>query len=270
MTEPSGGQILLSATVIALNEEERLPGCLASLGFCDEVLVVDGGSTDRTRELAQAAGARVLSRPFDDFARQHEYARLQARGTWVLSLDADERASPELAGRIRGALVAGASSSGDLPAAYALPFKNHFRGIWLRRGGLWPDRHLRLFLRERCSYDPARPVHERLRVDGRIADLDAPVLHYTWGSLSQCLAKSERYAEAAAQALYARGRRAGGLDLVVRPLWRFLRAYVLRLGFLDGAAGALVAAARAHETYARYARLWELSRFPGAGRDRLR
>jgi glycosyltransferase involved in cell wall biosynthesis len=263
----SDGQ-LLSATVIALDEEERLPGCLASLGFCDEVLVIDGGSRDRTREVAAAAGARVLSRPFDDFARQHEFARTQARGAWVLSIDADERASPELASQARTALLAGAAFEG--PSAYALPFKNHFRGIWLRHGGLWPDRHLRLFRRERCSYDPARPVHERLRVDGRTADLDAPILHFTWGSLAQCLAKSERYAEAAAQALHAQGRRAGALDLIARPLWRFLRAYVLRLGFLDGAPGAAMALARAHEAYARYARLWELSRFPGSGEDRLR
>ncbi|GAC1343328.1 MAG: glycosyltransferase family 2 protein [Myxococcales bacterium] len=257
---------LLSATVIALDEEERLPGCLASLAFCDELLVVDGGSTDRTREVAAAAGARVLSRRFDDFARQHEFARTQARGDWILSIDADERASPALAAGARAAVLAG----GQGPAAYALPFQNHFRGTWLRHGGLWPDRHVRLFHRDACSYDPARPVHERLRVDGRTAALDAPILHFTWGSLAQCLAKSERYAEAAAQALFAQGRRAGAPDLVVRPLWRFLRGYVLQLGFLDGAAGALVAAARAHEVYARYARLWELSRFPGAGADRLR
>ena len=263
----SDGQ-LLSATVIALDEEERLPGCLASLGFCDEVLVVDGGSTDRTREVAAAAGARVLLRPFDDFASQHEFARAQARGAWVLSIDADERASPELAAQARPVLLAGTASGG--PSAYGLPFKNHFRGIWLRHGGFWPDRHLRLFRRDRCSYDPARPVHERLRVDGWTADLDAPILHFSWGSLAQCLAKSERYAEAAAQALHAQGRRAGALDLIARPLWRFLRAYLLKLGFLDGAAGAAMALARAHEAYARYARLWELSRFPGAGKDRLR
>ena len=103
-------------------------------GFCDEVLVVDGGSRDGTRELAARLGARVVERPFDDFARQHEFARTQARGEWILSIDADERASAEL----RAASFGG-------HAAYSLPFRNHFRGVWLRHGGFWPDRHIRLF-----------------------------------------------------------------------------------------------------------------------------
>jgi glycosyltransferase involved in cell wall biosynthesis len=255
---------LLSATIVALDEEERLPACLASLSFCDEVLVVDGGSRDRTRELAERAGARVLIRPFDDFARQHEFAREQAQGAWVLSIDADERATPELAAAARKA------AAEDAVAAYALPFRNHFRGIWLRHGGFHPDRHVRLFRRAACRYDPRRPVHEKLIVEGQIGRLDAPVLHYTWGSFAQLLAKTERYAETAAQALFAQGRRAGAFDLVARPLWRFLRAYLLRAGFLDGSAGAAMAMARAYEAYARYARLWELSRFDGAARDRLR
>lgn len=255
--------MLLSAAVLALDEEENVAGCVESVrGFCDEVLVVDGGSRDRTREVAAAAGARVLERPFDDFARQHEFARARAGGEWVLSIDADERASPELAAAARGTLGGGAT-------AYSLPFKNHFRGVWLRWGGFWPDRHVRLFRRDACRYHPDRPVHEKLIVDGAVGKLDAPVLHYTYRSLSHCLAKMERYGEAAAQALFAQGRRAGAFDVVARPLWRLVRGYVLLGGFLDGAAGAAMAWARAHEAFARYARLWELTRFE-AGRDRLR
>lgn len=255
---------LLSATVIALDEEDRLPDCLASLAFCDEVLVVDGGSRDRTRAVAEQAGARVLARPFDDFARQHEFARREARGAWILSLDADERATPALAAAARAAIGSARA------AAYSVPFRNHFRGVWLRHGGFFPDRHVRLFRRDACRYDPDRPVHEKLLVDGRLGRLDEPVLHYTWGSLSQLLAKTERYAEAAAQALHAQGRRAGAQDLLVRPLWRLLRGYLLRGGFLDGGAGAAMAMARAYEAYIRYARLWELSRFADSARDRLR
>ena len=254
----------LSATIIALNEEERIGDCIASLSFCAEVLVVDGGSTDRTREIAAAAGARVLQRPFDDFARQHEFARTQAACAWILSIDADERASPELA---RAAIDRVARAS---EAAFSLPFRNHFRGVWLRRGGFWPDRHVRLFRRDACAYDLTRPVHEKLLVRGATGALDAPVLHYTWGSLAQLLAKTERYAEAAAQALHAQGRRASSVDVVAKPLWRFFRAWVLRLGFLDGAAGAAMAMARAYEAYARAARLWELGRFSEAAKDRLR
>lgn len=242
----------LSATIIAQDEERDLPECIGSLrGFCDEILVVDGGSRDRTAELAQDLGARVLRRPFDDFASQHEFARTQARGDWVLSIDADERASPELR----------SAPFGNDAAAYALPFKNHFRGIWLRHGGFWPDRHVRLFRRDACRYDPQRSVHEKLIVSGPVARLEAPILHYTYDSLEDCLAKMERYGEQAARMLHAQGVRAGPWDVAARPLWRFVRGYVLRLGFLDGAAGAAMAWARAYEAFRRYARLWELSRF---------
>src|SRR5207253_5064809 len=255
--------VRLSATVLAQDEAERIGGCIESLRFCDEVLVVDGGSRDGTRELAARLGARVVERPFDDFARQHEFARTQACGEWILSIDADERASPELAAAAPGALRGAAS-------AYALPFKNHFRGVWLRHGGFWPDRHVRLFRKDRCRYDPERPVHEKLLVDGATARLDAPVLHHTWGSLAHCLAKMERYGERAAQALFAQGRRAAAWEVALRPLWRFVRGYLLRAGFLDGAPGAEMAWARAYEAYARYGRLWELARFPGSARDALR
>ena len=242
----------LSATIIAQDEESALPDCIASVrGFCDEVLVVDGGSADRTREVARAAGARVLERPFDDFARQHEFARTEARGEWVLSIDADERASPELA----------AARPDGAVAAYLLPFKNHFRGIWLRHGGFWPDRHIRLFRRDACRYDLSRAVHEKLIVEGAVAPLDAAILHYPYDSLRDCLLKMERYGERSARMLFAQGRRGGALDVAFRPLWRFLRAYFFRFGFLDGAAGAAMAWARAYEAYCRYARLWELSRF---------
>jgi glycosyltransferase involved in cell wall biosynthesis len=241
----------LSATIIAQDEERDLPGCIESVrGFCDEILVVDGGSRDRTAEIAAGTGARVLRRPFDDFARQHEFARSQARGEWVLSIDADERASPELR----------AVSLGTA-AAYSLPFKNHYRGIWLRHGGFWPDRHVRLFRREACRYDPGRSVHERLLVSGNVGRLQAPILHYTYDSLADCLAKMERYGEQSARMLFAQGARAGAWEIAMRPLWRFVRGYVLRLGFLDGAPGAAMAWARAYEAFRRYTRLWELSRF---------
>ncbi|HZX66699.1 MAG TPA: glycosyltransferase family 2 protein [Myxococcales bacterium] len=254
----------LSAVVVAQDEEHLIAACIASLrGFCDEVLVVDGGSRDRTRAVAEEAGARVVSRPFDDFARQHEFARGEARGEYVLSLDADERASDDLARAARPAIERGA-------AAYALPFRNHFRGIWLRHGGFHPDFHLRLFRKDLCRYDLSRPVHEKLIVDGAVERLDAPVLHYTCSSLAQCLAKMERYGERAACSLFAQGRRGAAWEIALRPLWRFVRGYFLRAGFLDGAAGAAMAWSRAYEAYVRYARLWELSRFPESRGDAIR
>jgi glycosyltransferase involved in cell wall biosynthesis len=243
---------VISATIIAQDEEGAIADCIASVrGFCEEVLVVDGGSRDRTREIAKELGARVLERPFDDFARQHEFARTQARGEWVLSIDADERASPELS-KVR-------PEGGH--AAYSIPFKNHYRDVWLRHGGFWPDRHVRLFRRDACRYDPARSVHEKLLVEGTTGRLDEPILHYTYASLADCLQKMDRYGARAAVMLHQAGRRAGALDVALRPLWRFLRGYLLRLGFLDGAAGAAMAWGRSYEAFVKYGRLWELSRF---------
>jgi glycosyltransferase involved in cell wall biosynthesis len=258
------GSPRLSAVVVAQDEEQNLPGCLAALSFCDEVLVVDGGSRDRTRAVALAAGARVIERPFDTFAAQHQHGLSQAQGPWILSIDADERATPELAREARA--IADAPLEGDAPVAYALPFKNHFAGRWLRFGGLWPDRHLRLFRKDRCSYDPARPVHEKLLVRGATRDLDAPVLHYTWTSAAQCLAKSEGYGERAARGLFSQGKRGSRLRLYGSPVWRFLRGYVLRLGLLDGGPGLWVARARMREAYTREARLLALWRGEGARR----
>ncbi|MCA1825456.1 MAG: glycosyltransferase family 2 protein [Myxococcales bacterium] len=243
---------MISATIIAQDEERAIVPCIESVsGFCEEILVVDGGSKDRTREVAsKITGVRILERPFDDFARQHEFARSEARGEWVFSIDADERASPELAQFTPGS-----------HAAYSLPFKNHFRGVWLRHGGFWPDRHVRLFRRAACRYDLSRTVHEKLVVDGPIAPLDAPILHFTYESLEDCLAKMTRYGLSAAEMLHGQGRRATALDVAVRPFWRFVRGYVFKAGFLDGAPGAAAAWARAYEAYVKYARLWELSRF---------
>jgi len=249
---------VISATIIAQDEERDLPDCIASVrGFCEEVIVVDGGSRDRTREIASSLGARVIERPFDDFARQHEFARTEAKGDWILSIDADERASPEL-WRELGVM---SNPFDDEFSAYSLPFKNHFRGVWLRHGGFWPDPHVRLFRRDACRYDLSRAVHEKLIVDGIIDDLESPILHYTYESLGDCLAKMSRYGERAAVTLHASGRRAGPLDVALRPLWRFLRGYLVFGGFLDGAPGAAVAWARAYEAYVKYARLWELSHF---------
>jgi glycosyltransferase involved in cell wall biosynthesis len=257
----AAGPVRLSAVIVAQDEEANLPGCLASVRFCDEVVLLDGGSRDRTRELAREAGARVFERPFDQFAAQHQHALSLARGAWILSIDADERATGQLA--LAARRIADEPPREGAPVAYALPFKNHLAGRWLRFGGLWPDRHLRLFQRAACSYDPARPVHEKLLVNGITQTLDAPVLHYTWTSARHCLEKSERYGERAARGLFAQGRRGSVVRSIASPSWRFLRGYLLRLGLLDGSAGFCVAWARAREARVRETRLLQLWREGG-------
>lgn len=242
---------MISATIIAQDEERAIGECIESVrGFCGEVLVVDGGSRDRTREVASnITGVTILERPFDDFARQHEFAREHARGEWILSIDADERASPELAQVKPDATV----------AAYSLPFKNHYAGIWLRHGGFWPDRHIRLFQRARCRYDLSRTVHEKLLVDGPVAKLDAAILHYSYESYDDCIRKLTRYGERGGEMLFASGKRASAVDVAVRPAWRFVRGFFLQGGFLDGRAGFEMAKARAWEGRVKYTRLRDLS-----------
>ncbi len=258
----------LAALVIAQDEEARLPGCLASLTFCDERIVVDGGSKDRTREVAAEQGARVVTRPFDDFAKQHAFALAQTGADWVLSLDADERVPPALAAEIAAALARAEENS--LTSAFSIPFLNHFRGVPLRHGGLWPDRHVRLFRRARARYDAAREVHEKLQIDGPVAELREPIHHFGWTSFAQALAKSSRYAELGARQLHARGVRGSLFRVFAKPAWRLLRGYVLQLGFLDGVPGFLIAELRSREAFQREMRLWELGRFADSAPDRLR
>lgn len=265
MSEGQGAPVRLSATVLARDEEDRLAGCLASLSFCDEVVVVDNGSRDRTGAVAAAAGARVVASGLEDFIALHEFARGQARGEWVLCVDADERVTPELAREVREAI-----DRRGAPDAYSVPFKNYWRGFWLRHGGLWPDRHARLYRRDRCRFDPDRPVHQRLLIPGSAGRLEAHIVHHPWRSLAHLVEKTLRYAEVWALAQQAHGRRAGALDVAVRPAWRFVRGYILHLGFLDGVPGAIIAFSRAYEAFYRYARLWELSRCADSGKDRLR
>ena len=245
----------LSITIVAWNEEERLRACLESVAWADEIIVVDGESTDKTVALAREFTDRVWVRPWPGFAAQKNFALEQASGDWVLSLDADERVTPELRERI-ARILAGAAA--DAPAAdgYSLPRRNMFWGRWVRHGGLYPDYQLRLFRREAGRFvDDA--VHESVRVDGRVEALPEALLHHSYRSLEDFVQRSNRYSTLAAGAWLARGRRAGLPDLIFRPLGRFLSMYIIRLGFLDGWRGFVLAVLYADYVFLRMAKAWE-------------
>jgi glycosyltransferase involved in cell wall biosynthesis len=249
------GGIRLSGLVIAKDEAARIRACLDSLAFCDEIVLVDSGSTDGTRDIARAAGAQVVERPFTSYNEQKEHGRTLVRGRWVLNLDADEVASPELQDEI--ALVL---ESAGL-AGYRIPFRNHFRGVWVRRSGYYPDRHLRLFQRDLARWDPAYPVHERLLVDGAVGRLEGHIDHYSFESISDFLDKSCRYAARFAERAHADGRRAGLFTIGAHTAARFFKAFVLEGGFLEGSLGLTISGLQAYEVFQKYARLWELGRF---------
>jgi len=241
----------LSVCVITANEEERLRSCLESVAWADEIVVVDAESSDKTVVIAREFTDRVLVRSWPGFAGQKNFALDQARGDWILSLDADEQVTPELRHEIERVLRL------DGPAiGYAVPRRNIFWGQWVRHGRLYPDWQLRLFRRGRGRFVDL-PVHESVRVEGPVGRLDAPLLHASYRDLSDCLARFDRYATLAAEDLAERGRRVGPADLVFRPLGRFLSMYVLHRGFLDGWRGFVLASLYAHYVFVRSVKAWE-------------
>ncbi len=242
----------LSVAIITLNEEKDLPDCLASVAWADEVVVCDSGSRDRTVEIATQTGARTFQDPWRGFAAHKTLAVERCSHPWVLVLDADERVSPALRAEITERLQDPGAADG-----YTVARRNYFLGRWIRHGGWYPDRSLRLFRKGRGRFQP-RSVHEALQVEGRSGDLREPLEHYTYRSVGEFLERMSRYAQLAAEELHAAGRRARPVDLTLRPLWTFLRMYVLQAGFLDGGRGLRLAGLYAAYTFAKYATLWEM------------
>lgn len=246
-------RVPLSAVIITFNEADRIADCIASLAFCDDIVVVDSHSTDATAQIAHDLGARVLLRPFDGFRSQKQFAVEQARHDWVLCLDADERISQELAEAISTTRAAGFDAAG-----YRFARLSQYFGKFLRRGNAYPDRVLRLFDRRRGGWRGTREVHEAASVDGPVRTLHGDLIHYPYRSLEQQLAKTQRYARMMAEHDHARGKRATVAKLVLSPAWRFWRGYVLRLGFLDGWHGLVYAYVRANYVRQKTIMLWML------------
>jgi glycosyltransferase involved in cell wall biosynthesis len=245
----------VSACIVARDEEDRLPDCLATLGWCDEILVVDSHSSDRTREVAAAAGARVIERDWPGHVAQKEFAIRAARHDWVFCIDADERVSPELAAEIEALRARGF----DGAAGFSVPRVSRYLGRWIRHGTWYPDRKLRLFDRRRGRWG-GRDPHDQVELEGEAAPLAGELQHEPYRSLEDHLATIERYTTITARELHAEGRRARLFDLVVRPPLRFLGFYVWRRGFLDGWRGLLLAYLAAHYVRLRYAKLWMMER----------
>ena len=246
----------LSACIITFNEADRIDACLASLAFCDEIVVVDSGSTDGTAERAAALGARVLTRAFDGYRRQKDFAVHNARHEWVLCLDADERVTPQLRAAIEAARDAGFGAAAGFRFARA----TEYFGAFLRHGNAYPDRVLRLFDRRRGGWRGDREIHEHVSVDGPVERLAGDLEHRAYRSLADQLARLERYARLMAEHDHARGRRARLTHLVFNPFWRFLRGYVLRAGFRDGWRGLIYAWVEANYVRQKFIKLWLLDR----------
>lgn len=246
----------ISACIITFNEADRIDDCLASLVFCDDIVVVDSGSTDGTAERAAARGARVIQRPFDGFRSQKAFAVAQARHDWVLCLDADERVSAPLRQAIEAAQAAGFADA----AGYKFARLSEYFGRFLRHGNAYPDRVLRLFDRRRGGWRGTREIHEAVSVDGPVRRLAGDLEHHPYRSLSEQLAKQERYAQMMAEHLHASGKRSSVGKILLNPTWRFVRGYLLRRGFLDGWRGLVYALVRIDYVRKKFVKLWLLER----------
>lgn len=249
-------RIGLSACLITLNEADRIGDCLDSLAFCDEIVVVDSGSSDGTREIATARGARVIERAFDGYRAQKDFAVSQARHDWVLCLDADECVTPALRASIQAVRDAGFADA----AGYRFARATEYFGVFLRHGNAYPDRVLRLFDRRRGGWRGTREIHEHATVDGAVHTLAGELEHRAYRCLDDQLARLRRYAGMMAQHMHESGRRARWYNLFLNPGWRFFRGYLLRAGFLDGWRGLLYACVEADYVREKFARLMLLDR----------
>ena len=250
----------ISVCIITFNEEANIAATLESVrGVADEVIVVDSGSTDETVAIARERGAQVFIEPWKGYAAQKNSALQKAQCEWILSLDADEQLSPELAASI-AALKSGVEPAVD---GYMMPRRNVYFGRWLKHAGYYPDPKLRLIRREVAEFEP-RAVHEDMRKPARIGRLGGDIIHNAYRRLEDLIEHSNRYSSLGAQMVVeARGKTGFSFfNIVIRPTARFLYAYFFRLGFLDGREGLLTLINHASYVSWKYAKAWEFSRSP--------
>jgi len=252
----------LSVAIVAMDEETNIGRTLASIRWADEVILVDSGSKDRTREIAREYGAKVIEEPWRGYVAQKQYAIDLCTKDWVLLLDADEEVSPGLADEMRAVLADPNALNG-----YWVPRKNLFLGRWIRHGGFYPDPKLRLFRRGLgvvAGSDPHDRVDLKRGVAPRTAQFENALVHYTYPTLTYYLGHMNRYSSLGAQVAFAKGHRSFSIaNIVLRPLTTFFYNYVLRLGFLDGKEGLLLHINHAVYVSWKYAKAWELARSAG-------
>lgn len=242
----------VSAIVITLNEETNVKACLDSLTFADEIVVVDSGSADRTEDICRAdPRVRWHAEPWKGYGRQKNSALDKARGPWIFSIDADERATEALAGEISRIDPDRAPF-----AAYRVPRRSFFGDTWVRHGGWYPDSTVRLWRKEAGRFEE-RPVHEAVRVAGPVGTLSGDLLHYTYRDTADFVERLNRYSALGAEEMRRQGRRVSLPDLLVRPAFTFFRMLVLRRGFLDGTLGVKLAGLYAMYTFVKYVKAWE-------------
>ncbi len=244
----------VSVTIITKEEGAHIGPAIDSVRWADEVIVVDCGSSDNTVAVARAHGARVEHRDWTGWVDQKTFAHGLAANDWILSLDADERVTPELAAEIRALLASEPARRG-----YRMPRVMFHLGKWIRTTDHFPDYQLRLYDRRAGRWE-GDYVHESVKIDGPMGYLRGEIQHYSYADLADQLNRLNHYSTLAAQKMYDRGRRTNLVEVALQPPAAFLRSYVLRRGFLDGGTGFVLSAVSAYSVFLKYAKLWELAR----------
>lgn len=243
----------ISATIITFNEERNIARVIESLRCCDEILVLDSGSNDRTVEIASKLGARVVEASWHGYAAQKNIAVKLAANDWILSLDADESLSEALEAEIWQIKKSGPSFD-----AYTMPRMAQYLGRWILHSGWYPDRKVRLFNREKARWE-GDFVHESVKVMGSVGHLQSNLLHFTCNSLSEHLRTMDSYTTLAAQELVTHGKSCSMTRLLFDPPWTFFRTYVLKCGFLDGVEGLTIAYMAGLYNFVKYSKARHMS-----------
>ncbi len=243
-------KIPLSVAIITKNEERNIADALESVRDFDDIIVVDSFSTDRTVEICRNYTDKIYQHEWMGFSRQKQQAVDYAKNDWVMILDADERVTPELRDEMMREIAAGDN------AGFYVPRKNYFLGKWIRRSGWWPDYTLRIF-RKASGYVESREVHEKVVVNGQAAYLKSPLVHHTYLTLNDYMEKMEHYSTLAAEEILRQKGRPSSCSLIINPAAVFLKMYVLRLGFIDGIRGLMLAVLYAFQTFLKYAKALE-------------
>jgi glycosyltransferase involved in cell wall biosynthesis len=244
----------VTVTVITKHEADALADALRSVSWANEIIVIDAESTDGTVEIARQFTDRVYVRAWNGYIDQKNHAAGLAKNDWILSLDADERVTPQLAEEIQALLATDPDSNG-----YRIPRVSFYFGRWMRTTDMYPDYQLRLYDRRHARWN-GQYVHESVRADGSVGYLKNDLQHHPYRDLSEHLIRMDRYTTLAARQMHEQGRRATVMDLLIHPRLAFLRNYILKGGFRDGKAGLVISLVNSYYVFLKFAKLWEIQR----------
>ncbi len=255
----------LSVCIITFNEAQNIRRCLESVKWADEIVVVDSHSTDETVEICSEYTEMVFVHKWEGHVKQKNIAVDQARGEWILCIDADESLSPELSREIKNLLA-----MESIPAdGYRFLRRTYYLDRWIRYGDWNPDYNLRLFKKEKGRWEGTDP-HDHLRIDGTISTLESCLEHYNYQNISHQVRTMEAYSNISVKEMIKQGRKFSLFGLLFRPFWRFIRGYFIKMGFLDGLPGLVIAMSTSYYVFLKYSKLWEATRLQLASKNELK